>query len=326
MKCTNCRRKIKRHDLFCSNCGYKVNKFKGKYKIVICIVAIFLVLFAFLIGILFFLREKEKNNFNNRQKSLEFANYAKGILDNNSRIDNPYEFKEIDKENMQMEICDKVIKSYGEASGEIFFSSDGSEFLEFPSTAGGYISSFLKDFNDDGSEELLVVYITPSDWKLYVEIYNLKSAPASLQDRYEIGKIDSFSQITMYMFENSKNGQVMIFYSNNTMGSYSGTYSFSAKLLIFDSYDDIEVKEWSWDNIIDGFESLNLIQTEMQNLGITYLEAGRASFGQFDPTQQILLAKSEIGISGDFAEQYIVNMQIFNSQQLKEYVSENEKK
>ena len=131
MKCSKCGYEIKEGNLFCTNCGEKLdvkndviqtdkksNKIKGKIKIRVWhIIVLFIVIISIIIGTIL-LKQKEKIN-----TELEFENTYQQELNNNVEQE-VEEVKEQEKE--KIEIGKKYICSTTGSDGYVIFNEDNT--------------------------------------------------------------------------------------------------------------------------------------------------------------------------------------------------------
>lgn len=222
---------------------------------------------------------------------------------------------EAEKEAMRMQVCDTIKQTYGTASGEIFISSDMAELQDWPVSTAGYINHITADISGDGEDELLIIYIEPDTHNLYLELYGFNGTEYVCLKQCEVGCLNAFSQFTLYMYKNESSGKYQIFYTDNSVGSYTGVLAFNARLFTVDKSIE-EVASWEWTDAVNTLEEANGIRVGMREWGIEYLEAGKLSFGQFDENKQIMLAKSNVNVYGEQPAMYTVEMQILNHNQL----------
>lgn len=221
------------------------------------------------------------------------------------------------KEMMRTELCSTIIDTYGETSGEIFVSSEYAELKEWPRTAAGYITNVLVDLNEDGEDELLISYIDPESWGLWIEIYGFEGKEYECYQRHEIGSLNAFSQITLYLYKNESTGEYQVFYTDNSVGSYTGYSEVKARLFTVSDQRLEETKVWEWTDAVNSMEDAENLRTDMLDAGIRYVEAGKMSYGRFDREKQVMLAGSEVTVFGDQPAVYIVEMQILDHDQLQ---------
>ena len=219
---------------------------------------------------------------------------------------------EAEKEDMKIQVCDSIKQTYGVASGEIFISSD---MAELQVSATGYINHITADISEDGEDELLIIYIEPDTHNLYLELYGFNGTEYVCLKQCKVGCLNAFSQFTLYMYKNESSGKYQIFYTDNSVGSYTGILAFNARLFTVDKSIE-EVASWEWTDAVNTLEEANGIRVGMREWGIEYLEAGKLSFGQFDENKQIMLAKSNVNVYGEQPAMYTVEMQILNHNQL----------
>lgn len=222
---------------------------------------------------------------------------------------------EAEKEDMKIQVCDSIKQTYGVASGEIFISSDMAELQGWPVSATGYINHITADISEDGEDELLIIYIEPDTHNLYLELYGFNGTEYVCLKQCKVGCLNAFSQFTLYMYKNESSGKYQIFYTDNSVGSYTGILAFNARLFTVDKSIE-EVASWEWTDAVNTLEEANGIRVGMREWGIEYLEAGKLSFGQFDENKQIMLAKSNVNVYGEQPAMYTVEMQILNHNQL----------
>ena len=259
---------------------------------------------------------------------LNFCSYYQGALDRKYC----FEAKEADTDEgfyisrMLIEMNDEIeaekvyaeqIQNAGEVSGERFVSCTMSEITQWPQDAAGYINYILEDIDSDGNKELFIAYVDPEQWSLSVEMWRYDSCGYVFGQEMQIGYVDPFSEIRMYSFYNEKYGAYQIFYSNNSVGSYTGSRGFTAKLLGMNAGSMEEIASWQWDDMMYSDEDYNTIKTDMIMLGIEYLEAGTESFGVYDEEKYQMIVMTKVDVAGNIPSQYVVSLQLLNRQQMQ---------
>lgn len=258
---------------------------------------------------------------------LNFCSYYKGGIDRKYC----FEAKEtgtdkgfyVSKMSMEMndateaeKIYSALIQSAGEASGEEFVSCNMSEVTQWPKSVAGYMNYILADLDGDENKELLIAYVNPESWTLSMEMWKYGSCGYTYDQEIQIGYVDPFSEIRIYSFYNEKYGTNQIFYSNNSVGSYTGGRGFTAKLLGMNAGSIEEFASWQWDDMVYSDEEYNAIKTDMITSGIEYLEAGMESFGVYNEDKYQMLAMTEVSVAGNIPSQYVVSLRLLNHQQM----------
>lgn len=223
----------------------------------------------------------------------------------------------VQKEVMQKELCDMLKQTYGTASGEAFVTSEMGKLKDWPASVSGYINHMMLDLDNNGEEELIAIYIEQETQNLYVELYEFTNMQYECIQKCQIGYLDAFSQFTLYLYKNESLGKYQMFYTNNSVGSYTGYIGFTSRLFTIDQKIE-ETAVWEWTDAVNTLEEANSIRVGMRQWEITYLEAGKLSFGQFDRNKQMLLAKSNVNVYGEQPAMYTVEMQILNYDRLQQ--------
>ena len=224
----------------------------------------------------------------------------------------------IDTQKAAEEICGNIKAQFGEAAGEEFLSCQASEMTQFPASAMGFVSHCLVDIDGDDIEELLVTYINPDDYGMYQQFYRYQNGSYEFVNEMKLTDVDCFSQVTAYLFYNETAGTWQVFCSNNMVGSYTGSWGFTARLFSLSDILDL-AGEWSWNDSVHSYEAGRQIAAELQASGVTYLEAGNLSFGQYDGQKQTLLGKTDIRVEGSVPTMYSVFLSIYNEEQLQNF-------
>ena len=108
-----------------------------------------------------------------------------------------------------------------------------------------------------------------------------------------------------------------MFYTDNSVGSYTGYSEVKARLFTVSDQRLEETKVWEWTDAVNSMEDAENLRTDMLDAGIRYVEAGKMSYGRFDREKQVMLAGSEVTVFGDQPAVYIVEMQILDHDQLQ---------
>lgn len=214
-------------------------------------------------------------------------------------------------------ICDSVTANYGVVTGDEFMSCEAAQVSEFPDAETGYISHYLGDLDEDGVEELLVTYLDPDSKYLMLQIYAQRDGAWKFMNGVKMAEMDAFSQVTMYLFYNEKEGQYQVFCSNNTVGSYTGTYGVTTSLVGVAEGDLLFKETRAWNSAVGTWEEAEDIKADMQKAGVPYLNAGNISFGKYDRTEHTMLAQSDVRVEGDVPAMYTVYMHVYSEKQLK---------
>lgn len=327
MKCQMCGFENDDNAVFCGKCGIRLpiqvekknkisatktkNRKKRRY--------IFLILFTtVLIGcgiaavIIFGITKPSEEN---AQIILDIEDGKSEATDYKNEKENIQEMEEMRKAAEQVIRQQKAQK--GSVSGQVFLSCATAKVQDFPQSEQGYINHIMTDLDGDGIDELLLTYFNGNNHELYLSYY--RYADGKFHNIFDcgIGELNCFSQITLYLYYDRQRNEPCIFYSNNTVGSYSGERGFTARLYGIED-DDIElIAGWEWDSALSTVLDCEEIRQDMQSEGVPYLEAGRESFGMFDAGNLTMLAKSDIQVQGDVPSLYMVYLHIYSEEQLK---------
>ncbi len=203
-----------------------------------------------------------------------------------------------------------LVQEFGAASGEEFLSCQDMELMDFPAAEMGYISQTLADIDGDGTEELLAVYLNPSDKGLYLRLYRYQNGIYSLVNEERMTEMDNFSQVTAYLFYNGQQEEYQVFCTNNTVGSYTATALITS---LYSLGDQIRTAgEWEWVSALNTWEDCEQMQMEMQDAGVPWMETGIDSFGNYDSTAHTILVKSEVRVEGDIPTMSAVYLRIYS--------------
>ena len=226
------------------------------------------------------------------------------------------EIKKTDTENnydvATENLINKLRAAQGTANGEFFITCDMSTLHDFPAESGGFLNYVRKDIEGDGTDEIFATYLDTEDHTLYLKVYKYRQQEFQLALEKPVAVIDAFSDMELYLFNNTQLGSWQILYTNQTVGSYTGADAFSVQLFTVNT--DISLyKSWNWDSLEASQEVAYEYVSEMQQEGIPYTNLGRFEYGQRGENIS-MLAKAKVSVHGDIPSLYTVQMCVFNEE------------
>lgn len=187
----------------------------------------------------------------------------------------------------EISVVKQIIETSGKVESEEFTSCVGGMPEAYPDFAYGYVTSFLKDINKDGKEELFVLEIT-KDCFITVTVYEEKDADYSQIGQSNIGYLDNFTQQDIVMFYNEKESSYYFFTDTACTGSYTGVEEYKGSLykVSYDAAGIVEAKDvCEWNSVIGGE---NLIQQGLLAAGVPYAK-NCAQFGSVSGDYEVLM-------------------------------------
>lgn len=225
-----------------------------------------------------------------------------------------------EKDSYQI-LLEEVKEKYGTISAEPFITSDKTQIQPFPESVKGIMNTCRCDLDFDGDEEVLITLIDQDDTMQLLLYHTDKNGKYNLESQQSLGELDPFGRAEVELFFNEKTDSFSIQSVQQLIGSYTGNTGFSC--ILYTVEDKIERNgEWEWTKLIDSWDDLNNIQNEMRDKGIRHFHTESLDFSDEEPDNSYLLAKTELSVvSGEVPTEYVVQMEILDSDKLLAYNS-----
>lgn len=184
-------------------------------------------------------------------------------------------------------VVKQIIEANGKVKSEEFTSCIGGMPEAYPDFAYGFVTSFMKDINKDGKEELFVLEIS-KDCFIVMTVYEEKDGNYNQIGQSNIGYLENFTQQDIVMFYNEKEGSYYLFADTACTGSYTGVVEYKGSLfkVSYDASGIIEAKDiCEWNSVIGGD---NLIQQGLEAAGVPYAK-NCAQFGSVSGDYEVLM-------------------------------------
>lgn len=218
-------------------------------------------------------------------------------------------------------LLEEIEKEYGIVSAEPFITSDKTEIQPFPESSKGIMNTCRCDFDFDGEDEVLVA-LADQEGMVQLLLYHIdENGKYNLESQQLLGEQDPFEQIEVELFFNEKTDSFSVQSIQQLIGSYTGNTGFSCVLFTIGNKIG-RVEEWEWTKLIDSWDDLDRIQTEMREKGIRHFHTMLLDFSDEQSENSYLMAKAEISvISGEIPTEYVVQMEILDYDKLLAYNS-----
>lgn len=229
---------------------------------------------------------------------------------------------EFNEEDEYFVLMEQLGKEYGKVSTESFITCDKTQIQAFPESGKGMINVCRCDFDFDTKEEVLAVVVDQNNtMQLLLYCIGRENDRFELESQQMIGELDPFGQITVEVFYNEKEEAFSVLTVQQIIGSYTGNEGFSC--VLYTLKDKIEKSEtWEWNKLIDGWEHLTEVQSEIRDSGIRHLHTKCLDFSDEMVENSYLLAKTEVSvIEGEVPTEYVVQMRVLDFDTLLEYNS-----
>lgn len=160
---------------------------------------------------------------------------------------------------------------------EPFLTSSGTELYPFPDEAYGWVESHALDIDGDAQPELISLFSTPDG--LSVQLHDVSETDGAVSGTV-LGTLRApgyCDQMDVMLYYSEALEHYCIAVSSVIVGAYTGAQGFEAWLYIIDTDAVRQYQYWDWNNMIYGWDYLDVIQAEMSDVDWPYIENGYLS-------------------------------------------------
>lgn len=155
---------------------------------------------------------------------------------------------------------------------EPFLTSSGTELYPFPDKAYGWVGSHILDIDGDDQPEMISLFSTPEG--LSVQRHDVSETDGAVSGT-ELGMLRApgyCDQMDVILFYSTALECYCIAVSNVIVGAYTGAYGFEALLYTIETDTVRQYQYWDWNNIVYGWDYLDVVQAEMSDVDWPYME------------------------------------------------------
>lgn len=260
------------------------------------------------------------------ENALETLDDLKKILDDDTEVDNKIEEvgalieqREAQKyetaENSLNELLAEQMQDL--VTSDYFLTSSGTELYSFSTETNGLVNGVVVDIDFDSWPELISLYC--NDCVLTAVKYEIdESGNITETELGTVGELTYCSQMEVMLYYNQANLSYCLAIYDTYVGAYTGAGGFDAKIYSVDNNGLHEQVVWSWNSLINGWDELDGIQSEMTDWEWPYLNGAYFSAQtETSLSSCAWLLRTEINITdGMMPTEYVRYMRFYSPDEL----------